>query len=318
MKKILIIENIHESGIKLLKEKKDFTFEIIDNSDPVFIKKKIDDCDAIVLRTFRLSAELINSAKKLQIISRHGVGYDNVDLDTIKKRNITLAITATTNAVAVVEHVFFMMLNISKGHDMYDKCVKSGEFSKRSQLPRTIELWNKKILIVGFGRIGQNLIKRCLGFEMEVFVYDPFIDENKIIFLGGKKVSDIDSIIKDMDYVSVHVPLNDKTRNLINLNNMKTMKKTAILINAARGGVINESDLEVALNKNYIFGAGLDVFEKEPPDINNPLLKNKKVFLSPHTASFTEECMQRMSKETIQNIIDFFEKKLDKSMIIKL
>jgi D-3-phosphoglycerate dehydrogenase len=318
MKKILIIENIHESGIKLLKEKKDFTFEIIDNSDPVFIKKKIDDCDAIVLRTFRLSAELINSAKKLQIISRHGVGYDNVDLDTIKKRNITLAITATTNAVAVVEHVFFMMLNISKGHDMYDKCVKSGEFSKRSQLPRTIELWNKKILIVGFGRIGQNLIKRCLGFEMEVFVYDPFIDENKINSLGGKKVSNINSIIKDMDYVSVHVPLNDKTRNLINLNNMKTMKKTAILINAARGGVINESDLEVALNKNYIFGAGLDVFEKEPPDINNPLLKNKKVFLSPHTASFTEECMQRMSKETIQNIIDFFEKKLDKSMIIKL
>jgi D-3-phosphoglycerate dehydrogenase len=318
MKKILIIENIHESGIKLLKEKKDFTFEIIDNSDPVFIKKKIDDCDAIVLRTFRLSAELINSAKKLQIISRHGVGYDNVDLDTIKKRNITLAITATTNAVAVVEHVFFMMLNISKGHDMYDKCVKSGEFSKRSQLPRTIELWNKKILIVGFGRIGQNLIKRCLGFEMEVFVYDPFIDENKINSLGGKKVSNINSIIKDMDYVSVHVPLNDKTRNLINLNNMKTMKKTAILINAARGGVINESDLEVALNKNYIFGAGLDVFEKEPPDINNPLLKNKKVFLSPHVASFTEECMQRMSKETIQNIIDFFEKKLDKSMIIKL
>ena len=121
-----------------------------------------------------------------------------------------------------------------------------------------------------------------------------------------------------MDYVSVHVPLNDKTRNLINLNNMKTMKKTAILINAARGGVINESDLEVALNKNYIFGAGLDVFEKEPPDINNPLLKNKKVFLSPHVASFTEECMQRMSKETIQNIIDFFEKKLDKSMIVKL
>ncbi len=318
MKKILIIENIHESGIKLLKEKKYFTFEIIDKLDPVFIKKKIDDCDAIVLRTFRLSAELINSAKKLQIISRHGVGYDNVDLDTIKKRNITLAITATTNAVAVVEHVFFMMLNISKGHDMYDKCVKSGEFSKRSQLPRTIELWNKKILIVGFGRIGQNLIKRCLGFEMEVFVYDPFIDENKINSLGGKKVSNINSIIKDMDYVSVHVPLNDKTRNLINLNNMKTMKKTAILINAARGGVINESDLEVALNKNYIFGAGLDVFEKEPPDINNPLLKNKKVFLSPHTASFTEECMQRMSKETIQNIIDFFEKKLDKSMIIKL
>ena len=286
MKKILIIENIHESGIKLLKDKKDYTFEIIDNLDPVFIKKKIDDCDAIVLRTFRLSAELINSAKKLQIISRHGVGYDNVDLDTIKKKNITLAITATTNAVAVAEHVFFMMLNISKGHDMYDKCVKSGEFSKRSQLPKTIELWNKKILIVGFGRIGQSLIKRCLGFEMEVFVYDPFIDENKINSLGGKKVSDINSMIKDMDYISVHTPLNEKTRNLINLNNMKTMKKTAILINAARGGVINESDLEEALKKKYIFGAGLDVFEKDPPYINNQLLKNKMFFLAHQAASF--------------------------------
>ena len=115
-----------------------------------------------------------------------------------------------------------------------------------------------------------------------------------------------------------NIQFEDIDGNLINLNNMKTMKKTSIIINAARGGIINESDLEEALNKNYIFGAGLDVFEKEPPDINNPLLKNKKVFLSPHAASFTEECMQRMSKETIQNIIDFFEKKLDKSMIIKL
>ena len=318
MKKILIIENIHESGIKLLKDKKDYTFEIIDNPDPAFIKKKIDDCDAIALRTFNLSAELINSTKKLQIISRHGVGYDNVDLDATKKKNITLAITATANAVAVAEHVFFMMLHISRGYNMYDTCVKSGEFSKRDQLPKTIELWNKKILIAGFGRIGQSLIKRCLGFEMKVFVYDPFIDKNTINFLGGQKVNDINSNIKDMDYVSVHTPLNNKTRNLINLNNLKTMKKTAIIINTARGGIVNESALEEALNKNYIFGAGLDVFEKEPPDINNPLLKNKKVFLSPHTAPFTKECMERMAKETIQNIIDFFERKLDKSMIVKL
>ena len=114
MKKILIIEDIHESGIKLIEDKKDYTFEIVDNLDPAFIKKKIGDCDAIALRTFNLSAELIYSARKLQIISRHGVGYDNVDLDATKKKNITLAITATTNAVAVAEHVFFMMLNISK------------------------------------------------------------------------------------------------------------------------------------------------------------------------------------------------------------
>ena len=254
----------------------------------------------------------------MKIISRHGVGYDNVDLDAVIKKNVTLAITATANAVAVTEHVFFMMLNISRGFDMYNKTVKSGEFSKRDKLPKTIELWNKKILIVGFGRIGKNLIKKCLGFEMKVFVYDPFVDESTINSLGGKKVNDLNLIIQDMDYVSIHTPLNNKTKNLININNLKRMKKTAIIINTSRGGIINELDLEEALNKNYIFGAGIDVFEKEPPDINNPLLKNKKMFLSPHTAPFTKECMERMGKETIQNIIDFFEKKLNKSMIVKL
>ena len=114
------------------------------------------------------------------------------------------------------------------------------------------------------------------------------------------------------------MPLTDKTKNLINYEILKTMKKNCIIINAARGGIINEADLDKALNENFIFGAGIDVFEIEPPDDNNPLLKNEKVFLSPHTAAFTEECMTRMGMETIQNIIDFFEKKLDKSKIIKL
>ena len=121
-----------------------------------------------------------------------------------------------------------------------------------------------------------------------------------------------------MDAISLHIPLNKDTENLINYSLLKTMKKNCILINAARGGIINEVDLDKALKENLIFGAGLDVFHTEPPDESNPLLKNDKVMLSPHTAAFTEECMIRMGKETIQNIIDFFEKKLDKSKIIKL
>ena len=153
---------------------------------------------------------------------------------------------------------------------------------------------------------------------MNVFVYDPFVSKEVVENLGGKKVENLEDSIKNMDAVSLHVPLNDKTKNLINYNLLRKMKKNCIIINAARGGVINETDLDRALNENLIFGAGLDVFEKEPPDQNNPLLKNEKVFLSPHTAAFTEECMVRMGKETIQNIIDFFEKKLDKSKTIKL
>ena len=317
-KKILIIQPIHEAGIKLLMDNSNYEFEIIENLEAQDIKSKISNCDAISIRTAKLSGELINCSKNLKIISRHGVGYDNIDLKASKEKNITLAITSTANAVAVAEHVLFMLLNIAKRKSMYNETVKSGNFSNRNKLPKTIEIWNKNILIAGFGRIGQCLIKRCLGFEMNVFVYDPFVSKEVVESLGGKKVENLEDSIKNMDAVSLHVPLNDKTKNLINYNLLKIMKKNCIIINAARGGVINETDLDRALNENLIFGAGLDVFEKEPPDQNNPLLKNEKVLLSPHTAAFTEECMVRMGKETIQNIIDFFEKKLDKSKTIKL
>jgi len=212
----------------------------------------------------------------------------------------------------------FMLLNISKRKSMYDDCVKKGNFNDRNKFPKTIEIWGKNILIAGFGRIGQCLIKRCLGFEMNVFVYDPFVSAEKIESLGGKKVEDLKEAVKTIDAISLHIPLNDETKNMINLDLLKTMKKNCIIINAARGGIINENDLDQALNEDLVFGAGLDVFEIEPPEKNNPLLKNDKVFLSPHTAAFTEECMIRMGKETIQNIIDFFDKKLEQSKTVKL
>ncbi len=316
-KKVIVIQNIHESGLNLLKNNSKFEYEIFDeiNED---LKKKIIDCDAISIRTKKLSDEIINSAKNLKIISRHGVGYDNIGLKSTKEKNITLAITATANAVAVAEHVMFMLLNISKRKNMYDDAVKSGNFSERNKLPKTIELWNKNILIAGFGRIGQALIKRCLGFEMNVFVYDPFISKEIIEKNGGTKVENIEEACKTMDAISLHMPLNEKTKNFINFDLIKTMKQNCIIINAARGGIINEVDLDKALNEDLIFGAGLDVFENEPPKIDNPLLKNNKVFLSPHSATFSEECTRRMAKETIQNIIDFFEEKLEQSKIVKL
>ena len=317
-KKILIIQPIHKEGIKLLENNPNYEFEIVENIDAEEIKTKISECNAISIRTAKLSGELISGSKNLKIISRHGVGYDNIDLKSSKEKNITLTITATANAIAVAEHVMFMLLSISKRKDMYDKTVKSGNFSERNELPKTIELWNKNILIAGFGRIGQCLIKRCKGFEMNVFVYDPYISKDIVESLGGKKIDNLPDSVKEMDVISLHVPLNDSTKNLINYDLLKTMKKNCIIINASRGGIINEAELDKALNENLIFGAGLDVFETEPPNQNNPLLKNDKVFLSPHTAAFTEECMIRMGKETIQNIIDFFDKKLDKSKIIKL
>ncbi len=317
-KKILIIQNIHQAGIKLLEDNPNFEFELIENIDSKFLKEKISNFDGISIRTAKLPAEIINHCKKLKIISRHGVGYDNIDLKSAKNNNITITITTTANAVAVSEHVMFMLLNIAKGKSMYDTTVKSGNFNERNKLPKTIEIWKKNILIMGFGRIGQCLIKRCLGFDMNVFVYDPYVTKEVIETFGGKKVNDLYESVKFMDAISLHIPLNNKTKNLINYEFLKTLKKSCIIINAARGGIINENDLNKALSENLIYGAGLDVFEMEPPSKDSPLLKNDKLFLSPHTAAFTEECMTRMAIETIQNIIDFFDKKLDKSKIVKL
>ncbi len=317
-KKILIIQPIHKIGIQLLDNLSDYQYEIIEDTNIENLKSKIVECDALSIRTAKLPSEVIDLGNKLKIISRHGVGYDNIDLESSKKKNITIAITATANAVAVAEHVMFMLLNISKRKNMYDQAVKSGNFNQRNKLPKTIELWKKNILIAGFGRIGQALIKRCLGFEMNVFVYDPFVTEQKIKSLGGNKIDNLENAIENMDMISLHIPFNNETKNLINMRLLKKMKKNCIIINAARGGIINEKDLDNALKENLIFGAGLDVFNTEPPENNNPLLKNDKVFLSPHTAAFTEECMQRMALETVQNIIDFFDKKLEKSKIVKL
>ena len=153
---------------------------------------------------------------------------------------------------------------------------------------------------------------------MSVKVFDPFVSKENIEKFGGQKINNLNEGLKNCDYVSLHVPLTEKTKNLIDYSKLKSMKREAIIINTARGGIVNENDLDKALRESTIFGAGLDVFEKEPVDKTNPLLSNKKVLLSPHSATFTNECKSRMSLETTKNIIDFFENKIDKSMIVKL
>ena len=318
MHKIAIIEKIHQDGIDLLKNNSAIEFEIIEDTSEENLIKVLPNFDACTLRVSKLNKKILSECKNLKVISRHGVGYDNVDLNYIKKNKITLLITAKANAVSVAEHVIYMMLSISKSINQYDHEVRIGNFKKNASTITTLELFNKEILIVGFGRIGQSLIKRCKGFEMKVKVFDPFVNKEIIEKFGGQKINNIDDGLKICDYVSLHVPLNEKTKNLIDYSRLKNMKREAIVINTARGGIINEKDLDKALRENIIFGAGLDVFENEPIDKTNPLLSNKKVLLSPHSATFTNECKSRMSLEATKNIIDFFENKIDKSMVVKL
>ncbi len=319
MYKIAIVDKIHPDGINLLKNNPKFEFEIIEDLSKKNLISKLVNFDGITLRRGKIDAEILNECKKLKVISRHGVGFDNIDTGFLKKNNIKLLVTATTTSVSPAEHIMFMILNLSKGKDFFDKAVRNGEFgSVMHKEHETFELSGKKILIIGFGRIGKKLIKRCLGFEMKVYVYDPYVEKKIIESFGGEKMKNLSDGLKEADIISLSVPLTEETKEMINFDKMKMMKKNAIIINTSRGGIINENDLNEALNQKIIYGAGLDVFEIEPPDNNNPLLKNKKVVLSPHAATFTKECLSQMSIETVQNIIDFFEGKLDKNSIVKI
>jgi len=322
MYKIGIVDKLHLDGIQLLKKNSNFEYEIIEDLSKKNLITKLPSFDGITLRRGKIDREILEKCKKLKVISRHGVGYDNVDVKFMKEKNITLLVTATTTSTSPAEHIMFMILSISKGKDLFDKTVRNGEWRTGSimlmQNNSNFELNNKKILIVGFGRIGKKLIKMCLGFGMKVYAYDPFVNQETIESLGGIKVDTLEEGLSKCDVLSLSVPLTKDTHHMIDLKKIKMMKKNAVIINTSRGDVIKEDDLNIALDNELIYAAGLDVFKKEPPENNNPLLKNNKTFLSPHSATFTKECTINMGVQTVQNIIDFFENKVNKTMIVDL
>ena len=316
MMKIAVLGEIHQDGWRVFENNKLESFELI-NFEESNLKSELREVDAILLRTAKLSNDVISYCKKLKIISRHGVGYDNVNIDYLSENNIALGITSTSNAVSVAEHVLTSFLYLSKNIHLSDKLTREGRFNDKSSLPNFFELYQKNIVIFGFGRIGRAVAKRCLGFEANVYVYDPFVSKN-VVEENNCKVIDKTSGLKIADYISIHLPLNNNTKNFINEQELSIMKETAIVVNTARGGIINETSLVNALQNKIILGAGLDVFEKEPPDENHPLFNLDNVILSPHNAALTIECRKRMAIESAENIAFFLlnNKKLNLNNIV--
>jgi D-3-phosphoglycerate dehydrogenase len=314
--KIAVMGEIHPDGWKIFEENNLESFELL-NFEENNLKKELSEVDAILLRTARLSNDVLSYCNKLKIVSRHGVGYDNVNVDYLNKKNIALGITSTSNAISVAEHVLTSFLYLSKNIHLSDKLTREGKFNDKSSLPNFFELYKKNIVIFGFGRIGKAVAKRCLGFEANVYVYDPFVSKD-VVEENNCKVVDKTNGFKIADYISIHLPLNTDTKNFIDEQELSIMKETAIVVNTARGGIINEASLVNALQNKKILGAGLDVFEKEPPDGNHPLFNLDNVILSPHNAALTIECRKRMAVESAENITFFLldNKKLNLNNIV--
>ena len=315
--KIAIMGSIHQDGIDKIKDNSFDYFEIT-NFETNSLINELGDVDAIVLRTAELKENVLSHCKKLKIIARHGVGYDNVDSKYLDENKIALGITGTANAVSVAEHVMTMFLYLTKKINNSDLATKRGNFNERNTLPEFFELYKKNILILGFGRIGQELAKRCIGFDTKIYIFDPFVEKKVIEEKNYFPVLTKEEGLKIADYISIHMPLNEKTKNFISYDEFKILKKNAIIVNSARGGIINEEALYLALKNNYILGAGIDVFTQEPPKENHPFFDLDNIVLSPHNAALTLECKKRMSIESCENIIYYLnkDKKLNKENIV--
>jgi D-3-phosphoglycerate dehydrogenase len=305
--KVLLPQPIETEAISLL-EKENCTVTTAPDPKPETILPLLKDAHGLILRTgITISRELIENADELLVISRTGGGLDNVDVKAATEKGIIVTSNLGVNTVSVAEHTLCLMLALTKKIPGMDHAVRSGNFNIRYQnLPRDIN--GKTIGLLGFGRIGCEIGKICHQiFGMQIIVYDPYLpEEKKAEYRSWVTFAELYDLISKSDVVSIHVPLTDKTRHLVDDAEFSLMKTDAILINASRGGVVNEAALVKALQNNQIAGAGLDVFSEEPVPADSPLLKLENVILTPHTAALTRECVTRMATEAAKCVLDVF------------
>jgi D-3-phosphoglycerate dehydrogenase len=300
MKRVLIADPIEESAIAKIKAAGLQVVQRNPEKDGP-IEKQIKGFDCVVVRSAtKITKEVIDASDKLKLIVRAGVGLDNVDKKAADAKGIVVQNTPEAPSVSVAEMVFSLMFSLARNITQADSSMKMERWEKK-KLSGT-ELWHKTIGIVGFGRIGIEVGRRAKAFGMNVLAYDV-LDINAACKEVGAKRTDLNTIIEQADYITLHVPLLPQTKGMIGANEFKKMKKTAFVINTSRGGVVDEKALLDALNAGQIAGAGLDVFENEPPT-DWQLVKHPKLIATPHLASSTEEGQVRVGELTVQKVID--------------
>ena len=277
MYNILAADGIAGEGIELLK--KDFNVEVRDKLSHDELLEIIPQFDGLIVRSAsKVTADVLDRADKLKIIGRAGVGVDNIDVKAATEKGIIVINSPDGNTIAATEHTFAMMLAVSRNIPQANATMHNGGWDRKKFLG--VQLSGKTLGVIGLGRIGAGVAKRAQSFYMNVVAYDPFVSAERAESLGVKLV-ELDELFKTADFITVHMPLTKKTENMISLDQMKLMKPTVRLINCARGGIINESDLAVALRENIIAGAAIDVFTSEPLE-NSPLQNLPNIILTPH------------------------------------
>jgi len=300
--KILVSDALHEKGVEALEEIPGFEVEVNTSLTHNELLGIIKNYDALVIRSStKVTAEIIEAADRLKVIGRAGIGLDNVDIGAASKRGIVVMNTPEGNVITTAEHAVAMLMALSRYIPQAAASMKAHKWEKKRFRGR--ELFNKTLGVIGIGRIGRIVADRARGMKMNIIAYDPYIPAESIEKMGVEPVS-LDGLLARSDFITVHTPITPETRNLINAGCFARMKRGALLVNCARGGIVNEQDLYQALQQGLIAGAALDVFDREPPE-GNPLLDLDNVIATPHLGASTDEAQENVAVAVANQIADY-------------
>jgi D-3-phosphoglycerate dehydrogenase len=309
-KKIFVTQTLSQGARALLTQRDDI--ELVEFSNLISAKdfeamlKQHAPVHGVALGATRFGEPELEASGDMKVVTRIGVGYDAVDVPALSRRKVPLMVAGSANSPSVAEAALFMMLTLAKRAQDMHSCVKDNKWADRlGMLP--FDLFGKTVLIIGFGRIGTRTAKRCLAMEMNVLVYDPYKSAADIGAAGCEPVSNLDAALPRADFVSIHCPKTPETIGMFSAARLATMKPTAYLINTARGGLVDETALYDALKSGKLAGAGLDVFEQEPPPAGHSLFELPNVIMAPHVAGVTVESVNRMSEQTARNILSVLD-----------
>jgi D-3-phosphoglycerate dehydrogenase len=306
-KKLLLPETMARTGWELAKSRADVDAVPFSPAAPnPEFRRLLRDADGVALTSTPLRAADIEAAPRLRAVGRIGVGYDAVDVAALNARGIPLMTCGTDNSPTVAEYAMYMMLVLCKLGARMDSIPRQGRWPQRYDELNT-ELLGKTLLIIGFGRIGTRVAKRCLAMEMTVEVYDPYVPAESVRAAGCKPVADLDAALPRADYVTIHCPKTPETAGMFDAARIARMKPSARLINTARGGLVDEAALYAALAAGKLAGAGVDVFSPEPPLTDNPLFTLQNVVVAPHMAGNSRESLDRKALTVVRNLLSVLD-----------
>ncbi len=310
--KVLICDDLSEEGLQIFRAEKNINVVVKLKMPLEDLKREIADADACVVRSATtISADVIAAAKKLKAIGRAGVGLDNVDVEAASKKGIVVINTPGGNTISAAEHTFCLLMSMARNIPRANESMKKGEWERKKFTG--IELYDKTLGIAGLGRIGSEVAKRAQAFGMKVIAYDPYLKAERALQMGVEVVS-LDDLYRRADFITLHMPLTAENKHMIGEKEISIMKKGVRIINCARGGLIDELALAKAIEGGRVAGAGIDVFESEPPT-DWTLAKLPKVIATPHLGASTEEAQIAVAVDVARSIVDYFQGKGTKNAV---